>query len=114
MIIGWFKNFFSPSRSEAVQQGAHVFERKTKAKLIDLAEAAAMAEEAKRKKSSELLTMVRKGGVQIDRFRLWLKARRKVKKNLAKFYDESDIADEVTERIVEAAMEDPRIRKLFG
>jgi hypothetical protein len=113
MIVGWFKNLFSPARPEEVGQGASAFEKKAKVNLIDITDGVSLTEEA-RKRSTELLSMIRRGGIQIDRLRLWLTARRKVKNNIADFYDIPDIMDEVTEKILDAAQEDPRLRKLFS
>jgi hypothetical protein len=113
MIVGWFKNLFGVARPEEVGQGASAFERKAKVNLIDITDGVSLTEEARRR-STELLSMIRRGGIQIDRLRLWLTARRKVKNNIADFYDIPDIMDEVTEKILDAAQEDPRLRKLFS
>lgn len=116
MIVGWFKNLFAPARpeeSERIGQGAQSFERKARPRLIDVTEGISLSEEA-RKRSTELLSLLRRGGIHIDRFRLWLSARRKIKNNLADFYDTPEIMDEVTEKILDAAQEDPRLRKMFG
>lgn len=106
MIVGWIKNF--------IGQGAQAFEKKAKPRLIDVTDGVSMTEEAARRRSSELLSMVRRGGDQIDRLRFWLNARRRARNNLADFYDMPDVMDEVTEKIVEVAKEDPFYRKLFG
>jgi hypothetical protein len=113
MIVGWFKNLFASGRSESIGQGAQSFERKAKVQLIDVTDGVSLTEEA-RKRSTELLSMIRRGGIQIDRLRLWLTARRKIKNSVADFYDIPDIMDEVTEKIIDAAQEDPRLRKMFG
>lgn len=117
MIVGWFKNLFASDRSEhpggSLSQGANAFEKKAKAHLIDITDGVSITEEA-RKRSTELMSMIRRGGIQIDRLRLWLTTRRKIKNNVADFYDMPEIMDEVTEKILDAAQEDPRLRKLFG
>ncbi|HEX5037380.1 MAG TPA: hypothetical protein VFX30_09510 [bacterium] len=117
MIVGWFKNLFASGRSEhpsdAIGQGASSFEKKAKVQLIDVTDGVSLTEEA-RKRSTELLSMIRRGGIQIDRLRLWLTTRRKIKNSVADFYDMPEIMDEVTEKILDAAQEDTRVRKLFG
>lgn len=117
MIVGWFKNLFASERPEhasgSIAQGAQTFEKKAKAQLIDVTDGVSMTEEA-RKRSTELLSMIRRGGIQIDRLRLWLTTRRKIKNSVADFYDMPEIMDEVTEKILDAAQEDPRVRKLFS
>ena len=113
MIVGWFKNLFASDRPEHLGQGAQTFEKKAKAHLIDITDGVSMTEEA-RKRSTELLSMIRRGGIQIDRLRLWLTTRRKIKNSVADFYDMPEIMDEVTEKILDAAQEDTRVRKLFG
>jgi secreted Zn-dependent insulinase-like peptidase len=113
VIVGWFKNLFAFARPEEIGQGAQTFERKAKAKLIDVTDGVSLTEEARRR-STELLSMIRRGGTQIDRLRLWLTARRKIKNSVADFYDIPDIMDEVTEKILDAAQKDSRLRKMFG
>ena len=113
MIVGWFKNLFASVLPENIAQGAQTFEKKAKVKLIDVTDGVSLSEEA-RKRSTELMSMIRRGGFQIDRLRLWLTARRKIRNNVADFYDIPDIMDEVTEKIIDAAQEDPRLRKMFG
>jgi hypothetical protein len=113
MIVGWFKNLFSSGRSEHIGQGAQTFEKKAKATLIDITDGVSLTEEA-RKRSTELLSMIRRGGSRIDRLRLWLTGRRKIKNSVADFYDMPEIMDEVTEKILDAAQEDHRLRKMFG
>lgn len=112
MIVGWFKNLFS-ARPEEIGQGAQAYERKAKVKLIDITDGVSLAEEA-RKRSTELMSMVRRGGIHIDRLRLWLNGRRKIRNSVADFYDIPEIMDEVTEKIIDAAQEDSRLRKMFG
>ena len=112
MIVGWIKNIFAAILPEQLQ-GAAAFEKKAKPRLTEADEEAPSTEEAQ-KKSSELLSMIRRSGSQIDDLRLAFNMRRKVKKNLADFYDSPDVVDEVTEKLIEAAKRDKRIRKIFG
>ena len=112
MIVGWFKNFISAILPERIGQGAQAFESKSKAKLIDVTDGVYLTEEA-RKRSLELLTIVRKGSVHLNRFLLWLNVRRKAKGQVADFFDLPEIMEEVTEKIVEAADIDPFYKKLF-
>lgn len=113
MIVSWIKNIITAILPEQIGQGAQAFERKSRSRLIDVTHGASMTEEARRR-STELLSMVRQGGVQIDRLRFWLNARRRVRSKLADFYDMPEIMDEVTEKIVEVSKEDSRLRKMFG
>lgn len=115
MITGWVKNIIAsilPTESNTVGQGAQAFEKKSKARLIDVTEGASLAEEA-RKQSMELLSMIRKGGAQFDRLRLWINVRRKTRGALADFYDIPEVMEEVTEKIREVAEHDPFYRRLF-
>ena len=115
MITGWVKNIIAsilPGPANEVGQGAQAFEKKARARLIDVAEGASLTEEA-RKRSVELLSMIRRGGVQLDRLRLWIGVRRKVEWGIADFYDMPEIMDEVTEKIREAAEHDPFYKRLF-
>ena len=113
VIARLIKNIITSILPEHIGQGAQAFEKKAKPRLIDVTDGVSMAEES-RKRSNELLSVIRRGGVQIDRLRFWLNARRRTRGSLADFYDMPDIMDEVTEKIVEAAREDPFYRKLFG
>lgn len=117
MITNWFKSIVSnliPRTVESIGQGAQTFEKKAKAKLIDVTEGAFLTEEAI-KKGLERLAVLRGEGSPLDRFRLWAGTRRKTKKELATFYgDAPEIFDEVTEKIREAASHDPFYRKLFS
>lgn len=124
MITGWVKNLiFSVIPGGADQrpnegagqigQGAQTYEKKSKAKLIDVTDGLFVAEEARRQ-SQELFTIVRKGGSHLDRIRFWLGARRKVKQNMADFYDIPGILEEVTEKITEVSQHDPYYKKLFS
>lgn len=111
-MINWVKNILSAIMPMSVGQGAETFEKKAKAKLIDVTEGVSLTEEA-RKRSLDLLSTIRKGGDSLDRLRLWLSVRRKTKKGLADFYDMPEIMDEVTEKILEAAEFDPFYRRMF-
>ena len=102
--------------SEKVGQGAQTFEKKAKAKLASAdgeAEGVSILEDAIRK-SSFLLSKLRRSGAKLDRLPLWLGVRRKTKKNIAKCYDLPEITDEVTEKVFEVAQEDPFYKRLFG
>ena len=118
MITGWVKNIISSilpgevTPPNEIGQGAQAFEKKAKAKLIDVTEGISLSEEARRR-SLELLSMIRKGGATLDRFRLWVNIRRKTKRDLADFYDMPGIMEEVTEKILEAAEHDPFYKRLF-
>ncbi len=98
---------------EASAQGAQAFEKKAKVKLVDIAEGFLHIEEA-RKKNVALGEIVAKSGGKLDGLLFRINSRRKVKKNIADFYDMPEIVDEVTERIREAAEHDPFYKKLFS
>lgn len=115
MITGWVKNIISsvlPAAPNPVGQGVQAFEKKAKAKLVDVTEGVSVTDEVRRR-SLELLSMIRRGGVQLDRLRLWINVRRKMRENLADFYDIPEIMDEVTEKIREVAEHDPFYKRLF-
>jgi len=118
MIAGWIKNIFASILPDQIGQGAQTFEKKAKARLIDITDGESLVEEAQKreaqKRSAEFMSLLRKSGAQIENLRLAFSARRKVRKNLADFYDMPDIMDEVTEKLIEVAKEDKRIRKMFG
>ncbi len=113
----WFKNIISAilpgGPAETIGQGARTFEKKAKARLIDVTDGVHLADAA-RKKSGELVSLLLRGGERVDRFRLWMGARKKVKKNVMDAYDMPELLDEITEKIVEASKEDPFYRRLFS
>lgn len=116
MITGWMKTLMSslfPRASEVVGQGAQAFEKKAKAKLVDVTEGLFLTEEA-RKQNALLGKIVSKSGGRLNGILFGLNSRRKVKKNLADFYDTPEIIDEITEKIREVAEHDPFYRKLFS
>lgn len=112
----WIKNIISSilpwTNSQTMGQGAQAFEEKAKAKLIGVTDGVYLSEEA-RKKSMEYYALARKTGTPLERPPLWSEVRKKVKKNVANFYDIEEVMDEITERIVEAAQHDPFYKKLF-
>ena len=113
MISGWIKNIFAAILpAEQLGQGAEAFEKKVKPRLTETPDEVLPTAEAQ-KQSSELMSLIQRSGAQIDHLRLAFDMRRKVKKNLADFYDMPDIMDEVTEKLIDAAKEDKRIRKIF-
>lgn len=113
VITGWIKNIFAAILPEQLGQGAQAFEKKVKPRLIDVTDGVSLTEEAQ-KKSLELLSMIRRSGSHIDNLRLAFDVRRRTKKSLADFYDMPEIMDEVTEKLIEVAKEDKRVRKIFG
>lgn len=113
VITGWIKNIFAALLPEQLGQGAQAFEKKVKPRLIDVTDGVSLTEEAQ-KKSLELLSMIRRSGSHIDNLRLAFDVRRRTKKGLAAFYDIPEIMDEVTEKLIEVAKEDKRVRKMFG
>ena len=117
MITGWIKNIFTAILPEQLGQGAQAFEKKAKARLSasnsENTDGGSVLEEAQ-KKSLELLSLLRRSGSEIDGLRLAFNLRRKTKKNLADGFDMPEIMDEVTEKLIEAAKEDRRLRKILG
>ena len=112
-MIGWVKDILVSILPESVGQGAETFEKKTKPQLIDVSEGVSFVEEARRQ-SVALMERMKKSGTKADKLRAWIKARRKVKENLADFYDIPGVMEEVTERMIEAAEFDPFYKKLFS
>lgn len=131
MIANWVKNILSTLvPTEAIGQGAKTFEKKTQERLTravevdeeeltavlseDAIKASIKASEDVRRRGAAFLKAVSGGGSRVDRLRIWLTVRRKVRKGLSGAYEGSpEVMDEVTDRILEAAQFDPRIRKLF-
>ncbi len=116
MNTGWFKNVFSSvllgNRHEAIGQGAKAFEKKTQVHLED-PEEISFFEEARRK-SLQLLTFIPREGMEtLDRFWMKIGVKKKVKKNIAPFYDTSEIVEDITETLRQASEADPFFKRLF-
>ena len=117
MNTSWINKIFTSvlpkGSTEATSQGAQSFEKKDKkARLIDVTDGIHMSEEARRK-SMEFFSIANRGGQKVNRPPLWSQVRKKVKGNIADDYNMDEIIDEVTEKILEAAQEDPFYKKLF-
>ncbi len=94
-------------------QGAKAFEKKMKGVVEDVVDEIPSTEDVRRR-SKEFLGVLRSSGNPIDRLRLWLSTRRKVKRHIADFYDLPDITEEITEKLMEGSLEDPRLQKLLN
>jgi hypothetical protein len=116
MISFWIKNMLSQG-PESLMQGAKAFERKMRSQLKgaveDVVDEIPSGEDIRRR-SKEFMGVLLNSGNPIDRLRLWLATRRKVKKHVADFYDLPEITEEVTEKLLESSMEDPRLQKLLN
>lgn len=111
MILRWIRSLVSTTEAQDVSQGvtAHVRKKKVKAEeLVDI------AHEALRSDASDLDELLNVGGTQISERKLKDKIRLKVKKNISKEFDEPEIVEEVTERILNAVEFDPHYRELFS
>src|SRR5689334_3782619 len=114
MIVGWIKNMISSilpedaaqkGQENKIGQGAKAFEEKAKDKLIDSMDETAFSREAQQK-SLNLMSIIQKGGVPLEKLPMKLNARRKVQKNIVDFYDMDEITEKVIGRIEEDS-EDP-------
>ncbi len=95
------------------QQGASELEKKrSKPNLLDVMEARFLSEEA-RKRNLELGSLIRKDRLSLGKKRLRKGVRKKVEKVVASHYNHPEILDEVTEKLVDVAREDPRYRRWF-
>lgn len=116
-MIGWIKNVIGTILPQAIGQGASAIAKKGRLKVDEEeggegGESEAALQET-REKSSKFLGAVTKTGQPLDNLKLRINVRRKVKKNLAPFYDLDDIPEEITEKLVEAAQSDPFFKKWF-
>ncbi|MBI2981892.1 MAG: hypothetical protein HYY44_06330 [Deltaproteobacteria bacterium] len=114
-MVHWFKGVFLPSRSgelsgEAIRQGAEVSEKRARPRLIDLTDGFYLVEAAKKWGAY----LFRRNKDDFSDFYQHVKTHRKVRQNVADFYDLPDIVDEVTEKILSASKEDERIKRLFS
>ena len=114
MIIRAIKHIIS-LLPQLTQQGALDVEKKReKPRLLDMMEARALSEEARRR-NVELSALLRKSGslvVQQDERRGRVK--KKVSALMAPHYQHPDIVDEVTEKLTDVANHDPYYRRWFG
>ena len=105
-------------QGEKLGQGAQAFERKAKASLFtnegEKNSSLELESENIKQQNLKLLRLVQEEGPPaMDRVPLRYKIRKKVKEGLVDAYDVPEITDEVTERLVEAAQMDARIRKML-
>lgn len=72
-----------------------------------------VAHEAMRNDAVLLNTIARAGQHKVDRQKMKDRIRKKVKGSIAKTFDDDDVVEEVTERILDAAEFDPLYRDMF-
>ncbi|MDO8461714.1 MAG: hypothetical protein Q7S98_02520 [Deltaproteobacteria bacterium] len=112
-MIQWIKSIVGHVMPNVISQGAKEADD-DKGFLIDVAEGAYLAEKAG-EKGALLLGMIQKGGSEMAKLQMVYNVRKKVKKQISPAYENvPDIVDEITERVVEAALADPHYKKLFG
>ncbi|MBI1910277.1 MAG: hypothetical protein HYS22_08930 [Deltaproteobacteria bacterium] len=111
-MIGWFKNVVNHLLPGVISQGAGEIDERGKAPLIDVAEGTYLAEKA-REKGAMLLGIIQRGGTEMARLQLAYKAKKQVRRHISPAFDTPEIVDEVTERIVDAALADPHYKTLF-
>lgn len=115
-MVGWVRNLISNflpiGRPESVGQGAGTFEKKARAKLIDLADGVALTEEARRN-HLRLDSLKPKGQSPLQGLRMRRKIRKRVGDSLGDGYEIPEIMEEVTEKILEVTQHDPFYRRLF-
>lgn len=110
-MVNWFKGILSSVLpSPIVGQGAQEADKKEKPHLFDVADGYFLAEEARKLG----VNFVRRSRSDFENLWSRMGVRRKVRKNIAEFYDLPDLVDEVTEKIVEYSREDSRFKKFLG
>ena len=107
-MIDWIKNRITGLFPQGVSEGTAELQKKKETE--DLAYLAEKTQE----KGALLLGMIEKGGAEMARRSLQERARKKVKKNLLAAYDIPEVVDQVTERLVDAALADPHYRGWFS
>jgi len=103
---------------QAQEQGGLADEKNKKAqqkrpKMLDVLEAKALSEEA-RKRNVELDSLIRQTGPVVIQSELRESVSKKVGALTAPNYQHSDVLDEVTEKLVDAANYDDGIKRWFG
>lgn len=109
MILKWIKSIVSTPPQDLPAGGAAPI-RKQKTRDEELVD---VAHEALRTEAEELSGLIRMGRPEAERRRLKNKIKSKVKQTIAKEFDEPEIVEEVTERILNAAEFDPHYREMF-
>ncbi len=112
MKTNWIKNVLQTLLPQTLGQGAATYEKKAKAKL-EMGDGPHPSAEEVQKQSAELGGIIKKTGETLNAVKLRVNARRKVKKNIASFYDMDGLPEEITEKLVEAAEADPFFKKWF-
>lgn len=112
--MNWIKNIVShilPQNTATAGADEADKKRMRQLKMEEEAAELAQASEEARKQGALLSGIVKKGRAKMARGEMFEKARAKVQKNLDPAFDNPDIVDEVTERILEAALNDPHYKK---
>lgn len=113
MFFDAIRNLFS-LLPHVIQQGAEEKDKKrAKPKLLDMVEARFLSEEA-RQRNLELGSLIRKDRLALERQQTRRKVKQKVEKVIAAHYRLPEIVDEVTEKLTDAAHQDPKLRSWFG
>lgn len=103
MILKWVQSvLLGPRPSETKVDSAH--------KKLEPAD---IVHEALRADADELSDLVNLGQPALSRKKLKENIKRKVKKSLMPAWDDDDVAEEVTERILDAAEFDPHYKEMF-
>jgi len=109
MLVKWIKSILGNQTNEVTDQVTKESRPKmNKAELLDV------ANEAMRSESDDLDQLVRVGFHHVKRSRLKKKIRGQVQGSVNSLFDDSEIVEEITERILNAAEVDPFYAKLFG
>ncbi len=103
MILKWIQSVISRPAQEPISQGTSVANEK----LVDIAHGVLKPD------AEDLEALLQLGIPAIRRKKLKEKVRKKVRSAIIKEFDDPDIVEEVTERIVDVAEFDPHYRRMF-
>lgn len=111
VILKWLQSAVSSARPEMIQAAAgHGADEKKKTggdNSVDLVNAALVDH------AEDLEDLLNFGSPRIDRKNLKRKVKRKVERVLADEFKDSELIEEITERIADAAEIDPFYKRLF-
>ncbi|MDO8644583.1 MAG: hypothetical protein Q7S00_06445 [bacterium] len=110
--MNWIKNIFNSVLPQAIGEGTRELQKKEQKKIVD-EDLSYMAEKA-REKGALLSGMIKEGGAEMLRRQLKEQARQKVSRYMTPAFSDSEIIEEVTDRLVDAAMADPHYKAWFS
>lgn len=109
MLVKWIRSILNNQANELSDQVVDSTPSKSRqAEMVDL------ASEAIRHEGHDLDELVRTGFHGVTRKRRYRTIKGLVEENIDSTYDETEIVEEITERILNAAEIDPLYARLFG